>query len=218
MTKDIYISPEFNPRSLHRAWGFILRSNRPEILEAPTGNLASLRVGIFTSVQAQIIPAPNQPTLPKTHPKVTTDGLPDCSEQLCRDVGFDIISLALLADVPIHRPTHLTHSSLIGHWRWLRELWRCCANRAQTPQTTPATDDLNPVTNALLGGKNNLAIARLRSQFKQVEAAPEDSALYHSFLANLTLFCPFTGTELLWRQGLVERDLVNESRTEGTTE
>lgn len=211
MTKDTrYISPEFNPHTLQRDWGLFLRRNRPEIFEAASGNLSSLRATLFQSVQRQILSASTQPSSPAlpskvTTGKVTTDNLPNQSDQLCRDVGFDITSLALLADVPIHRPIHLTQNSLIGHWRWLREIWRGCANRAPAAHVNPAGPSApNLVTDALLSGKNNLAIARLRSQVKQLEAAPRDMALYHSFLANLTLFCPFVGTELLWRQGLVK--------------
>lgn len=220
MTKDtIYISPEFNPHTLQRDWGLILRRNRPEIFEAASGNLSSLRATLFQSVQRQILTASTQPSLSAGPSKVTTDNLPNQSDQLCWDVGFDITSLALLADVPVHRPIHLTQNSLIGHWRWLRELWRYCANRAPAAHVNPTSPSApTPVTDALLSGKNNLAIAQLRSQFKQLEAAPRDVALYHSFLANLTLFCPFIGTELLWRQGLMKRELVNTSQTEGTTE
>ena len=223
MTKDtIYISPEFNPHTLQRDWGLFLQRNRPEIVEAASENLSSLRATLFQSVFGQIErvwPAKTQPSLPAVPPKVTTDNLPNQSDQLCRDVGFDITSLALLADVPIHRPIHLTQNSLIGHWRWLREIWRGCANRAPAAHVNPTGPSApTPVTDALLSGKNNLAIAQLRSQFKQLEAAPWDVALYHSFLANLTLFCPFIGTELLWRQGLVERELGNTSQTEGSTE
>jgi hypothetical protein len=54
-------------------------------------------------------------------------------------------------------------------------------------------------------GRNNTAIALLRSSFQQLISST--GALqandYQTFLANLSVFCPFIGTELLWRQGMV---------------
>ncbi|OAZ15043.1 hypothetical protein TH15_04430 [Thalassospira profundimaris] len=120
------------------------------------------------------------------------------------------MSLALLADVPAHRPLHLTQNSLIGHWRWLRDVWRVGSSRPNCSVTMPAQQ--NAVTEALRNGKNNLAIAELRNLFKKVQQNPDNAGLYISFLNSLSLFCPFIATELLWRQGRIEHDPIDRSR------
>ena len=71
----------------------------------------------------------------------------------------------------------------------------------------------NAVSDALQNGKNNLAVAQLRKMFKEVQHAPENDGLYISFLNSLSLFCPFIGTELLWRQERIDHDPLGRSGT-----
>lgn len=208
----LYISPEYNPHSLQRDWGFVVSAERRDVFEVIPESLATVRAALYFSVlkasPLDFSPPPSQPYRPA---KVTTDETVGNGEQLYREVGFDIMSLALLADVPAHRPSHLTQSSLIGHWRWLRDVWRAGSSR---PQFCTATmDTRNAVTEALRNGKNNLAIAELRNLFKKVRQDPDNAGLYISFLSSLSLFCPFIATELLWRQGRIEQDPFGRSRT-----
>lgn len=207
----LYISPEYNPHSLQRDWGFVVSVERSDVFEVIPESLATIRAALYCSVVAasplDFSPPPSQPCCPA---KVTTDVTVGNGEQLCREVGFDIMSLALLADVPAHRPLHLTQNSLIGHWRWLRDVWRVGLS---CPQCKATMDTRNAVTEALRKGKNNLAIAELRNLFKKVLHHPDNPGLYISFLNSLSLFCPFIATELLWRQGRIEQDPVSRSRT-----
>jgi len=214
MSQDtLYISPEYNPHSLQRDWGFVVSTERSDVFEVMSESLTTVRAALYWSVVAHLIPENTvSPTL-RSHPaKVTTDGTSESGEQLYHEIGLDILTLALLADVPVHRPLHLTQNSLIGHWRWLRDVWRFAAFLPCSPEVTHAP---NAVTTALQSGKNNLAIAHLRDLFKKVQQKPEDPGLYISFLATLSLFCPFIGTELLWRQGRIKDD--PPGRSSGTS-
>jgi len=125
-----------------------------------------------------------------------------------REVGLDVLTLSLLADVPIHRPLHLTQNSLVGHWRWLRQVWRLMAplsDAAKLHAHMSPAEVHHDILDALTQGRNNIAIALLRQSFQEIEdaGAAKWADSHQSFLANLTLFCPFIGTELLWRQGLI---------------
>jgi len=213
MSQDtLYISPEYNPHSLQRDWGFVISAERRDVFKVIPDSLATIRTALYCSVVAasplDLSPPPSQPYRPA---KVTTDETVGNGEQLYHEVGFDIMSLALMADVPAHRPLHLTQNSLIGHWRWLRDVWRVGCSR---PQCTATMDNRNAVTEALLNGKNNLAIAELRNLFKKLQQEPDNAKLYISFLSSLSLFCPFIATELLWRQGRIDQDPISRSRTE----
>ncbi|MBC08306.1 hypothetical protein [Thalassospira sp.] len=214
MSKDTdYISPEYNPHSLQRDWGFLICEQHPEIIEAFSGSLSDLRARLHESSVGKF--AQNDANAPLTAgapAKVTTDGLAANRSSLYDEVGLDILTLALLSDVPAHRSLHLTQNSLIGHWRWLRDVWRYCARH---PQCDAPPHPHSTVTTALQSGKNNLAIAHLRDLFKKVQQAPNDAGLCISFLSSLSLFCPFIGTELLWRQGWIDHDPVSRSRTTG---
>jgi hypothetical protein len=209
MSQDtLYISPEYNPHSLQRDWGFVVSAARRDVMSE---NLTTVRAALYLSVVERITPDGTVlPMLRHDPAKVTTDGLTDCGIQLCREVGFDILALALLADVPAHRPLHLTQNSLIGHWRWLRDVWRFASS---LPRFTNVTNTPNAVTEALQSGKNNLAIAHLRDLFKKVQRESKDPGLYISFLTSLSLFCPFIATELLWRQGRIKSDPPGRSGT-----
>lgn len=212
-----YISPEYNPHSLERDWGFFMRTQRPEIYAELPNGLGSLRQTLLKTISRQCtsdVPynrASADPVQTETNPlpaKVSTDSVSSNAWEMYQEVGLDVLTLSLLADVPIHRPLHLTQNSMIGHWRWLRQVWRIA---------TPLSDaakiqvDLNPpiaereIVDAMTQSRNNIVIALLRQSFQRLEAADptETGDLYQSFLANLTLFCPFIGTELLWRQGLI---------------
>lgn len=194
----LYISQEYNPHSLERDWGFFVRGQRKLVFKSMTSGLVGVRAAlcnVHTSATPQRVPTPG---------KVTTDALTESAEQLCDEVGLDVLSLALLADVPLHRPLHLTHNSLIGHWRWLRTVWRFSS---VLPDFAMLHSDAQPdpaLISLQAEGKNNLAIAALREKFKQLEQEAFAPERYLSFLGSLTLFCPFIGTELLWRQGLIE--------------
>ncbi|MFV1849406.1 MAG: hypothetical protein ACMZ66_01670 [Thalassospira sp.] len=201
----LYISPEYNPHSLERDWGFFVREQRGRVFERMSSGLEDLRAALCNVGRSG-----NQVHAPKPA-KVTTDALAENAEQLCSEVGLDVVSLALLADVPMHRPLHVTHNSLIGHWRWLRAVWRFAA---ELPQYGLQHSDPRPdpaISAFLTDGKNNLAIAALREKFKQLEQEGFDPENYLSFASGLTLFCPFIGTELLWRQGL-----ITASKAKGT--
>lgn len=212
MSKDTdYISPEYNPHSLRRDWGFLVCKQHREIIDVLSRSLSELRAMLYTSVVRQFAQSDaNAPLIPRVPAKVTADGLVANGSSLYHDVGLDVLTLALLADVPAHRPLHLTQNSLIGHWRWLRDVWRYCAKH---PQCDTAPHPHNAVTTGLQSGKTNLAIAQLRDLFKKVQQAPSDTGLYISFIRSLSLFCPFIGTELLWRQGWIDHDPVSRSGT-----
>ncbi|KXJ51591.1 MAG: hypothetical protein AXW12_02600 [Thalassospira sp. Nap_22] len=207
----LYISPEFNPHSLQRDWGFVVSAERSDVFNVMPESLATIRAALYCSVVEESSLDFSPPPLQRDHQaKVTTDETVGNGAQLYHEVGLDIMSLALLADVPAHRPLHLTQNSLIGHWRWLRDVWRFTSSR---PRFTGAIESRNSVTEVLQTGKNNLAIAELRNLFKKVQQEPDNAGLYISFLNSLSLFCPFIATELLWRQGRIEQNPVSRSRT-----
>ena len=130
----LYISPEYNPHSLYRDWGFFMRTSSPDIYTCLSQgpDLATLRQTLFDTLFDSLLDQATGQT-GTSHPpgkspaKVTTDAVTDDAPQLCQEVGLDTLTLALLADVPIHRPLHLSHNNLIGQWRWLRQVWRVCA-------------------------------------------------------------------------------------------
>lgn len=231
MAKAVYISPEYNPHSLTRDWGFFIEAQRPDIYAALSGSLATLRqtlVNATTAITTTGIAATGHVIAPgqiqgKGHEikspmpppsRVTADFFDATAKTLYKEVGLDVLSLALLADVPGHRPLHLSHNSLIGHWRWLRLVWRTLS------QTTPNPAQAQPIKTVRLSGaphqtragnRNNIAIANLRQMFQalqggsdpiNLEQVPHDKL--YSFLANLTLFCPFIGCELLCQNGLIK--------------
>ena len=206
-----YISPEYNPHSLQRDWGFVVSVERRNVFAVMPESLTTIRTALYCSAVAasplDFSPPPAQHCRPA---KVATYGSLGNGQQLYHEVGFDIMSLALLADVPAHRPLHLTQNSLIGHWRWLRDVWRYCALQ---PQRDALCTCHGTVTTELQNGKNNLAIAELRNLFKKVQQNPDNAGLYISFLNSLSLFCPFIATELLWRQGRIEHDPITRSQT-----
>ena len=223
MAKAVYISPEYNPHSLKRDWGFFIESKRPDIFGALSGSsLATLRQTLVLSLReiasAGHIIAANKEGDSKPEPsspsKVTTDIPKATANTLYNEIGLDVLTLALLADVPVHRPLHISHNSLIGHWRWLRLLWRTLAKTETKPEAIHLIEEFQPaqmLRDALLENRNNVAIAQLRQMFHDLHEGPcvgepeqIDRDKLHSFLANLTLFCPFIGSELSYQYGLVE--------------
>lgn len=217
----IYISPQYNPHSLERDWGFLVWPDYLDGFALDTKSLASLRVWLFDKIMQSTVPDHRSRKVSQSHPAtVSTDGLSHNPGQLCRDVGLDILTLALLADVPIHRPHTLTQNSLVGHWRWLREVWRHGQDRPAI-LCDEAARQSTELIDALTSGKNNLAVAHLRDSFKRAQSTPEDSGAYLSFLYGLTLFCPFIATELLWRQGRINHTPLRRSgrqENEGTNQ
>jgi len=208
----LYISPEYNPHSLERDWGFFMRAQYPEIYAGLARSLDDMRLILFAriaNILASTGKAENlQANTGQVAAKVTTDAIARSSASLYDEVGLDTLSLVLLADVPIHRPLHLTHNSLVGQWRWLRQVWRHCTLLANPSRPARGLAMLAPhpeIVEAIQHGRNNAAIALLRQSFQQLDSGARDKTGIHhqTFLANLTLFCPFIGTELLWRQGLI---------------
>ena len=185
---------------------------RHELFEVMHTSLGTFRAMLCGSVlQHAAEDSKVSGAMPGYPAKVTSEGIAQEGKQLYREVGLDIMTLALLADVPAHRPLHLTQHSLIGHWRWLRDVWRETQSRPKYDATAFQTRDA--VSDALQNGKNNLAVAELRKMFKEVQHAPENDGLYFSFLNSLSLFCPFIGTELLWRQGRIDHDPLGRAGT-----
>ena len=190
MSQDtLYISSEYNPHSLQCDWGFIVSAERRDVFEVIPDSLATIRTALYFSVLKASPPDFSPPPSQRDHPaKVKTDETVGNGAQLYHEVGFDIMSLALLAD----------------------DVWRVGYSR---PQFTATMDTRNAVTEVLRNGKNNLAIAELRNLFKKVQQGPHNAELYISFLSSLSLFCPFIATELLWRQGRIEQDPISRPRT-----
>ncbi|RCK19690.1 hypothetical protein [Thalassospira lucentensis] len=221
---SLYISPEYNPHSLIRDWGFFVEQQRPDIYAALSGPLSPLRQTLAASITTMA--GGEFVATPTTSGKVTTDFVVPDARTMCQEVGLDVLTLALLADVPLHRPLQITQNALIGHWRWLRLVWRtladakpatrCVDTMPATPKSTFAT--LYP---ALVAGRSNVAIANLRTMFQNLTAhyetesvqnsLPESQDALHSFLANLTLFCPFIGYDLLCRHGLMKAPWIKGS-------
>ncbi|KZB52388.1 hypothetical protein [Thalassospira xiamenensis] len=202
----LYVSQNYNPHSLTREWGFVLADICPAFT-FQSGDLSTARLDIAKNIQASLPkPAAN---LPNHAGIVSTDTIDNDPASLHQQVGSDIICLTLLADVPFDHPLHITQSSLIGHWRWLRQVWTHLstqkvseASRLESPelQRSPKNDVIDEITR----GRFNTAIAALRSEFKSLRFPQDaswdlDSRL--SFIRNLTLFCPLIGTELLYRLG-----------------
>ncbi|WP_139834656.1 hypothetical protein [Thalassospira sp. MCCC 1A03138] len=151
------------------------------------------------------------PRQPKNAGPVSTDIIDNNLTKLHSQIGSDILCLSLLADVPLDRPLHITQNSLIGHWRWLRQVWTKLAigEQAFTFMPEAQTHSLrntpkSKIVDELEKGRFNTAIANLRSDFKSL-SNNSDSAknleLRLSFIKNLTLFCPLIGSELLYRLG-----------------
>lgn len=223
VARAVYISPEYNPHSLKRDWGFFIETARPDIFsEMSTTSLATLRQTLVRSLReiasANHIIAANKEGDSKPEPsspsKVTTDIPEATANALYNEVGLDVLTLALLADVPVHRPLHISHNSLVGHWRWLRLVWRTLAQTETKPVAIPPIEEFHPaqmLRDALLENRNNVAIAQLRQMFHDLHEGPcvgkpeqIDRDKLYSFLANLSLFCPFIGSELSYQYGLVE--------------
>lgn len=203
-SRNLYISPEFNPHSLERDWGFFVRKQRPRIYEAMADGYESLRSALIADAMSF-----SGSTALSISGKVGIESLPATPSILYQEVGLDVLALALLADVPMHRPLRLTPDSLLGHWRWLRAVWRKCgAFSAQLSDNATAKQSGNTdpaIVAALRKGQNNRAVALLRQGFWQIDAKTNGSPTgeAQSFLANLALFCPFIATELRYRHGLI---------------
>ena len=226
---SLYLSPEYNPHSLMRDWGFFVEHQRPDIYASMSGPLSPLRQILAESITTMAggeLGATQLGPTPTTSGKVTTDFVVPDARTMCQEIGLDVLTLALLADVPLHRPLQITQNALIGHWRWLRLVWRTLADAKPatrcvdimpaTPESTFAT--LYP---ALVAGRSNVAIANLRTMFQNLTAHSETQSVQnslsesqdalHSFLANLTLFCPFIGYDLLCRHGLMKAPWIKGS-------
>ncbi|MCC9621186.1 hypothetical protein LPB41_05725 [Thalassospira sp. MA62] len=238
-----YISAQYNPHSLKRDWGLIVYDYlRPGIRDCgESQTLGTLRHTLFGTIRAQVnsihLPSvtcsqsPDLSPSSQVHqslqiPKVMFEdsGMDDGSisvKQLIDEVGLDTLTLALLGDVPLHRSLNLGQNALVGHWRWLRLVWRQFARPpgfADLPDNAPppATPDFNQIQthvtalasaeliDLVVGGRNNLAVAYLHHSFQQLPApADKITSKHQSFLANLALFCPFIGLELLWQHNLI---------------
>lgn len=202
----LYVSQNYNPHSLAREWGFVLADLRP-VFTLQNGDLRTARLDIAKDIQARL-PKPVT-DLPLHAGIVSTDSIDNDPASLHRQVGSDILCLTLLADVPFDRPLHITQNSLIGHWRWLRQVWAHLSTQKVSEASGLESPEFqkspkNDVIDEIAKGHFNTAIAALRSEFKSLRISQNascdlDSRL--SFIRNLTLFCPLIGTELLYRLG-----------------
>ena len=206
----LYVSQYYNPHSLAREWGFILAGLRPA-LTLQNGNLRAGRIAIAREIQT-LLPATNNgpkpdAILPPHAGSVSTDIIDNNLALLRQQVGSDILCLTLLADVPLDRPLHISQNSLIGHWRWLRQVWSQLASDKSSPAIlTPELSAFanSAVADKIAAGRFNIAIATLRQQFNTLRDSKDTLQIPGarlSFIQNLTLFCPFIGTELLYRLG-----------------
>lgn len=209
----IYVSDQYNPHSLTREWGFVLASHRPAFSKYGD-DLRGGRLAIACEILS-LLPACEEqkdfPRQPKNAGPVSTDIIDNNLAKLHSQIGSDILCLTLLADVPLDRPLHITQSNLIGHWRWLRQVWTKLATAEQTftfmPEAQPQSLQNTPkskMVDQLAKGRFNTAIANLRCDFKSLSNncdSAKDLELRLSFITNLTLFCPLIGSELLCRLG-----------------
>ncbi len=214
------MSQQYNPHSLDREWGFVLAKKRPALIISQ--DLQSARIDLAKEIVDSYVPLQSNHTLPTISGAVKADGIDPDPKVLIAQVGTDIVRLALLADVPLHRPIRITHNSLVGHWRWLRQVWSCFShdtnNIALSAASSPATP--NTITSTPPGnisgkiisdtrchietGRFHTAIAALHQEFQTISSPERTSKISParlSFLQDLTLFCPFIGTELLYRHG-----------------
>jgi hypothetical protein len=209
----IYVSDQYNPHSLIREWGFVLAVHRPTLSQYGD-DLRAGRLAIAYEI-LDLLPTREKQyefsRQPKNAGPVSTDIIENNLAKLHSQIGSDILCLTLLADVPLDRPLHITQSSLIGHWRWLRQVWTKLAigEQAFTFMPEAQTHSLrdtpkSKIVDELAKGHFNTAIANLRSDFKSLSNnsdAAKDLELRLSFITNLTLFCPLIGSELLYRLG-----------------
>lgn len=204
------MSRRYNPHSLDREWGFVLAKKRPALIRSQ--DLQSARIDLAKEIVDSYVSLQSDHTLPTISGAVKVDGIDPDPKVLIAQVGTDIIGLALLADVPLHRPIRITHNSLVGHWRWLRQVWACFSHDTNNIALSPARTPPGNITGKIISdtrhhietGRFHTAIATLHQQF-QTFSPPEKtskiSPVRLSFLQDLTLFCPFIGTELLYRHG-----------------
>ncbi|OSQ40405.1 hypothetical protein TMES_00920 [Thalassospira mesophila] len=156
-------------------------------------------------------------------PIIFQDDIPGL-EDLTREVGPDIVTLAVLSDVPLHRPRRLELEDLVGQWRWLRQVWAffdtpdtnliganfgtAAINNAHynADDKPDLTLEISQITDAIVACRLHIAIASLRSLFQKIKQQPADveNQAQISFLILLCLFCPYIGHELLYRYGIVE--------------
>lgn len=201
---SLYVSQNYNPHSLAREWGFVLADLRP-VFTLKNGDLRTARLNIAKDMQARL-PKPVT-NLPLHAGIVSIDSIENDPASLHQQVGSDILCLTLLADVPFDRPLHITQSSLIGHWRWLRQVWAHLSTQKVSEASGLESPEFqkspkNDVIDEIAKGRFNTAIAALRSEFKSLpisQNASCDLDFRLSFIRNLTLFCPLIGTELLYR-------------------
>lgn len=200
------MSQNYNPHSLDREWGFILAGLRPALTLQNT-DLRTARRAIAQEIQL-LLPE-SAACLPKQVGKVSTDTIGNDLASLRQQVGSDILCLTLLADVPLDRPLHISQSNLIGHWRWLRQVWAYLddskiSDASEAESIKVHVNPRNDVIDEIAKGRFNTAIAALRCEFKALRTSQNRSYSHDlrlSFIADLTLFCPLIGSALLYRSG-----------------
>jgi hypothetical protein len=238
-----YASPTYNPHSLNRRWGLFLSGKKHEIPAALSagsdrkGDISrNFRESLGFRIQNNLVQIPcllsstNSLDLagkPLSHrrqdnivgPIILHDGITDIPT-LIDEVGIDIVTLAVLSDVPLHRPRRLELEDLVSQWRWLRQVWQFfCRTKVDNSHHISSNEaDLITAKSAnivreISQARYNIAIADMRAMFQGLKKAPDNcnEPDQLQFLYLMRLFCPYIGHELLYRYGLVEKPDQSES-------
>jgi hypothetical protein len=224
VTRISYQSETYNPHALLRRWGFL---HSAALRDACNHNDArrcrkicadSLLIGAQQLPGTPLSSHPGQGKALKTPGKIIWDSSIENPATLIGDIGADIFSLVILADVPLYRDTRIGNEQCIGHWRWLRRVWAFfTGNKVSVPPSCPepAFSDCDLVLAPLADQAFHIAIAQLRTLFHALPPiAPDQNRAFEEhirFLYLLNLFCPYIGHELLYRYGVIESPAEPES-------
>lgn len=244
-----YTSPTYNPHSLSQRWGLFFTDRILNPL--PNGQNPNRQTQIFRSQLVKSIhtdfqhsflafpaipPMPVKisdakagdldpaPAAPETAPILLPDEISGLDD-LAKEVGLDVLALAVLADVPVYRPRHLELEDLVAQWRWLRLVWSHFCQPEKTEKANNAKDDIFDVASAVRSNRVlavtrqidqyrfNIALAELRKMFQYLRKSPANrqNPLQLCFIELLRLFCPYIGHELLYRYGAIKSPDQTES-------
>ena len=241
-----YASSTYNPHSLSRRWGLFFSDRILSPL--PSGENPNRQTQAFRSQLAQSIQTDFQhsfvapPAIAPTSGKIATSKAenPACQpetapillrdeisnlDSLTNEVGIDVLALAVLADVPLHRPRNLELKDLVAQWRWLRLVWSHLCQPENAPMsnntkdnvldviTTVQSESVVAVTRQIDQYRYNIALAELRKLFQFLRKSPANrqNPLQLCFIELLRLFCPYIGHELLYRYGAIKSPDQTES-------